>query len=481
MIIWDVTTGEPLLQNRRGGWIRACDFSLDGRTVYSNSTSDMLDFSDAATGKVLNRMKLSDPDRPKTGQSGLDMRLSTDGKTLVALSSYQSNDPNEGSHQFMLITGWDPATRKQLFRRRRLNPSLWPVLSPDVKMLAAVAGGVREAKLPEVFFSQPASHVEDLATGERLLAIPRVGRQSYPVTFSVDGRLLAMMSNGPGPTHRIGGPAGVNDYTLLVWELASGSQVLALPVEWSARAAFSGDHHLLAAPDPAGNIVVWDLRRGQELQRFKGFAASVTSLTFSRDSQLLVSGLANSTLLVWKVATERKAAKQAAPDATAARSAWADLAGDPRKAFAARGALALAPRQALPLLKEHLKPVQPADPARLRQLLAGLDSDTFEKREKARKELEELGDRASRALQEALKSKPSLEAQRRIEALLNRLRPPITDTETLRSLRAVAVLEDIGTPEAKRILETLTKGVLEARLTLESKAALERLKIRTAQ
>ena len=39
--------------------------------------------------------------------------------------------------------------------------------------------------------------------------------------------------------------------------------------------------------------------------------------------------------------------------------------------------------------------------------------------------LEELGDRASGALQEALKSKPSLEAHRRIEALLRRLRPPI--------------------------------------------------------
>ena len=37
------------------------------------------------------------------------------------------------------------------------------------------------------------------------------------------------------------------------------------------------------------------------------------------------------------------------------------------------------------------------------------------------------------------------------------------------------VLERIGSPDARRVLEALAKGVPEARLTREAKAALERL------
>jgi hypothetical protein len=76
---------------------------------------------------------------------------------------------------------------------------------------------------------------------------------------------------------------------------------------------------------------------------------------------------------------------------------------------------------------------------------------------------------------EAQKGRLSLEVRRRIDALAKRLHPPLTDGETLQSLRAIAVLEDIGTLEAKKILDTLAKGAAEARVTRAAKAALERL------
>ncbi|HKB38490.1 MAG TPA: hypothetical protein VKD72_18755 [Gemmataceae bacterium] len=67
------------------------------------------------------------------------------------------------------------------------------------------------------------------------------------------------------------------------------------------------------------------------------------------------------------------------------------------------------------------------------------------------------------------------EAHRRLTALLRWLRRPVADPETLRALRAVAVLEDVGTPPARKVLEALAKGSVEARLTQEAKAALARL------
>jgi type IV secretory pathway VirB4 component len=70
---------------------------------------------------------------------------------------------------------------------------------------------------------------------------------------------------------------------------------------------------------------------------------------------------------------------------------------------------------------------------------------------------------------------PSPELRRRLETLLSKLQGPITSTETLRSLRAIEVLEHIATPEARELLQKLARGAPEARLTREAKTAVERL------
>jgi hypothetical protein len=51
---------------------------------------------------------------------------------------------------------------------------------------------------------------------------------------------------------------------------------------------------------------------------------------------------------------------------------------------------------------------------------------------------------------------------------------PVKAPETLRMLRAVAVLEHAASPEAQAALQALAKGTPEARLTQEAKAALAR-------
>ena len=74
-----------------------------------------------------------------------------------------------------------------------------------------------------------------------------------------------------------------------------------------------------------------------------------------------------------------------------------------------------------------------------------------------------------------MKTKPSAEARRRAEEILARLSKAEPTGEALRALRAIEVLEHIGTPEASRVLETLAKGAPEARLTRDAKASLGRL------
>jgi hypothetical protein len=48
-------------------------------------------------------------------------------------------------------------------------------------------------------------------------------------------------------------------------------------------------------------------------------------------------------------------------------------------------------------------------------------------------------------------------------------------------MRAVEVLERVGTPEARAALEDLAKGLDVARLTVEARASLERLRKQDAE
>jgi hypothetical protein len=125
-----------------------------------------------------------------------------------------------------------------------------------------------------------------------------------------------------------------------------------------------------------------------------------------------------------------------------------------------------------------LKAALPPDLKRLRSLIADLESDEFAVREKAQRDLERMGEDAVPALRKALDSKPSAEARRRMESVLKKSRtlPP----GTLQAIRAVEVLENISTPGARRLLESLAEGAPETRLTREAKASLERLSKRPA-
>jgi hypothetical protein len=158
---------------------------------------------------------------------------------------------------------------------------------------------------------------------------------------------------------------------------------------------------------------------------------------------------------------------------------WSDLGGgEPVRAYFARWALAAAPAQAVPYLKERVRPVAPLTAPQQRQvdrLITELDSDEFEVREKATADLDKLGESAVPAMRQALKKKPSPEVARRLETLLQPHDCKAGEPGSSRELGAVAVLEYAGTAQAKELLEALAKGTAGARLTDEARAALRRL------
>jgi hypothetical protein len=112
-------------------------------------------------------------------------------------------------------------------------------------------------------------------------------------------------------------------------------------------------------------------------------------------------------------------------------------------------------------------------------LIAELDDDKFTVREAATKELTELGWQAGAEIEKALKGKLSEEKKNRLESIANRMQEHSLPV-ILRTSRSLMVLEKIGSPEARQVLQKLADGAPEVPVTQEANAALKRLSLRQA-
>jgi hypothetical protein len=275
---------------------------------------------------------------------------------------------------------------------------------------------------------------------------------------------------------------GGDDGAVHFWDVATGEERRAFgepggPDRRVLSIALAPDSRTLAAGYDQAVIRLWETASGQERARYQGHRGAVTSLAFSADGALLASGGTDRTAMIWDVTGRLTGSRPRPAGLTSEKlsALWSDLAdADAARAYRAEQVLFGAGEVAVSFLRERLRPAAAVDAKRVDRLIADLDSEEFAAREKAARELEELGDAAEPALRRLLGNKPSAEASRRAEALLERLdlaRSP----ERLRVVRALEVLEHAATPEAKKLLGELAKGAPDAWLTREAKATLERL------
>jgi hypothetical protein len=269
-----------------------------------------------------------------------------------------------------------------------------------------------------------------------------------------------------------------------VWEVASGKRLVRLQAQQLERVAFSPDNRTLAYVTGFGVHLI-DLVTGKLLAEYEDpgincanyINGAAATLMFAPDSRMLATGHHDGSILVWKV-PQPAAAKLTKAEREAD---WDELAStEPAKARGAVDRLAREPEAAVALLGERFKaPLAPANtdvPALIREL----DSESFAERERASRQLREVGLKAEAALREALKE-ATPEAKRRIENLLEAFdaaqRLPITNTEVLRGVRAIEILERAKTPAAKTLLQSWADQATEPRLATEARLAVERLRL----
>jgi hypothetical protein len=300
------------------------------------------------------------------------------------------------------------------------------------------------------------------------------------LSFAPDGRSLLVVDN-----------------EAWVAELISGQRRarLSLPPGPPLATAWSPDGTLVACSQADGMVRLFVAATGQEVvmreraeQIHEGkpvpvlapaplhdeLVSAVTSMAFSPDGRLLACGGHTGLITVWKV----PALPPPAPSTALRRAALWDELGHPEAGAAGRALAALteAPGPAVELFRQRLRQGEAhADPRRLEKLIAELDNDDFVVREQAQKELAAAGSAAVDALRQALAKDPSPEVRRRLQRLLAPYDRPGTQPARLRAVRAVEVLERIGTPPARRLLQDLVGKVGDAVVEQEIKDSLRRL------
>jgi WD40 repeat protein len=483
--VWDLQTGKPLQEfPAHQGTVVTLAFSPDGRRLASGADEDhALIVWDLATAKP--RFRSAEHHR-----NVLTVAYSPDGKLLASGDGQQGSDYREAQ-----IRLWSADTGK-LVRQftGHLNSVNSLAFSPDARLLASVGGDFR-------------TRMWDVATGRRLRQI-RHFRPVRSVSFSPDGETLLVTAydapstlwsvqsgqkvcqfgsmggarRGPGYaaflpdgkavlTGELQGqsPSGVE---VCFWDTRNGRLLRSLNGVARARGvvawALSCDGRTLATSDDSWTspgIQLWDTDSGRLMLHLQGHGGQVSAMAFSPDSKLLASGSSDTTVLIWDVSQARLA------------YLWSELAGGSDDSAQAMKKLARNPERGVPFVRNQLEKAMAAE-QRAGQLIAELDDDDFHVRERASRQLEELGRNAEFALRLAIERDPSLEVRRRCEALLGKLptspsRPG--EFQPRSAILGVALLEEVATPEARQVLQDLARGPATSTIARDAKTALEQL------
>ncbi len=483
--LWETSSGRHLRELGRETWgFRDLAVTPDGRGVVAGGYL-MARLRDLATGEEQRRFLLDEhpekvPEHPHTllGHSVQHLSLSANGQTVVCIG-VGPRELQPGNWVSMWEAHiWDFSSGRLLAHRDLGSKIEFIGITPD----ARTAIESRIVTRNEANSYQLVLH--DLRTGQRLVTLNLPDSYRFDTcAVSPDGRTL-VTAMATAAQDKKGMNWGAS--TIRFWELASGKerQRIAPPqTGWEfifGKFAIAPDGRTLATDRNDRTLQLWDAVTGKELLRRSGFDSEVTALAFAPDRRSLATGHGDSTILIWDMGALQISAERSshAPDAKELEQWWSALAGeDAHAAWTAIWKMAAAPRHVLPLLRQRLKPAVafPADEAD--RLIDDLDSSDFAKREAASKRLAAAGERVVPALEKALKAATSLEKRRRIKDLL-----PTSDIvrsrDVLQAVRAIEVLEHIGTAEAQQILKTLAQGMPEARVTREAKKSLERLRAR---
>lgn len=323
LVLWDMTTGEPLRTfiNEYQIGVFSVAFSPDGKTLASGHNTGYLRLWETATGKhirYLSGMGGEEGSRLPFEHTGLVhcIAFNPDGKTLASGGYY-----DRGTE----VRLWETATGKHLRLLLSEDGEMDAVeslaFSPDGRTLA-VGWGTGEISLSD-------TKTESLFQHSNMQH--RWGVLS--LAFSPDGALLA--SCGEDSTVRlwdvktrkllrtfIGHKSGISNGVFSVAFSPDGKTVASSSKEsvrlWNTHgekqlrsvithtailgAVFSPDGKTLASGNEDNTVRLWDMESGKPLTTLIGHKGKVSQVTFSPDGKTLAS-MGDDTVRLWDAKT----------------------------------------------------------------------------------------------------------------------------------------------------------------------------------
>ena len=433
--IWDATSCTFIrLFAGHEGWILALAFSPDGERLASASADGAVFVRDLETG-----MRVIDVRHEESGV--LALAYSPDGTVLAS-------------------AGWAGAIR------------LWNAGDgEEIRTLQGHEGGVIC-----LAFSPTGNRIasggwdrsvriRDTVTGEERMHVGPTGAYPLALAFSADGASLTVASSD-GQSLVLDATTGVN----VLRPDGGGDRVSAAAVTYGGSGVAFGL--------PGAGVRVRDVQAGSVLARQVAHDGAVTSLAFSQDGRVLVSGSVDATLAVWDLTRPGGSILlgKETVQATDLEAWWADLAKErATHAYAAMRRLSTAGAAALPFLEKKLHSAG-VKVQEIESLIGRLDSDDFSIREGAFVALRERGDEVEASLRQVFDSSPSPEVRHRVEQLLEILESPVLGPgPVLQRTRAIQVLERIGSTEAVRALAHLARKSPSPQVRRHAEGALRRL------
>jgi WD40 repeat protein len=418
-------------------------FSADCRTLVSaGREDDMIRTWDMVTGKQIREIK-----KPMKYL----MAFSRGGKRAVFC--------NRGLGS--TLAAFDLNTEKVVWKvdgfakEQRVSGIGACAFSPDGKTLA-VHGTNREV---QVWDAETGAIIRVMQAEDRYAS----GAFKF-VTFSPDGKHIAT--------------GGHTDDSLHVWEVSTGKERLRQKGKkdgWCFAASFSPDGTLMTYASFDG-FILYDLLNGKELMRLEGQGG-----VFSPDGSLLAvprrTKEREAVITLYDMPKGRREPLPGKLQTEQLETLWQDLTVDNdfrlQRVFASFRA---APADTAAFLGKKLNPVGEAEKTRIKALLNNLDADEPKTREKAMENLQELAAAFEPLLAGVARDHEPGEVRNRVRFILRQQREKAVPQKLLVQIRALIVLEQLGTAQARQALEKMANGAAGARVTEEAKQAFERLR-----
>jgi RNA polymerase sigma factor (sigma-70 family) len=421
----------PLSQPRRfeghQGPVNGITFSPDGKLLASAGEDQIIHLWNVANGRITRSFR-------GHGQGIRQVAFSADQKVLVSAGGNT-------------VRIWDLAVGRELscFKHDHEVASL--AISPDGKLFASAEGKGAVANV----------NLWSLDAGKQTRRwrsqVDRAGDNGIDlaVAFAPDGKSLAVLG---------GAGAGPGGQAVHLWDVLTGKEIRRFGA-CACCLAFSPDGRALATGSSKNTFNLWnEVENRMGRSPLQGPRGAACSLAFSADGRTLASAGRDKTIRLWEAATLKERFL-----------VWRHRDGVTSVAFAPAGRfLAAAGKDGAVLLWNVRSLVSPGPPGQ--QLtpreLESLWSDLADPD----------GTRAFQGMWTLIRR-----PRQAVPFLKERLPPAGKATaapkeplnaDKLRALRALEVLEQTATPEARRVLQNLAQGAKGAWLTGEAQATLYR-------